>query len=61
MEAEQQREFRVKLAIAIFLFLTFWIVGAVVFWKSEDWTFFDSLYCECIDDRDGVVPRQSEF
>ncbi|KAK4052621.1 Potassium channel [Microbotryomycetes sp. JL221] len=44
IQEEQEKEFRVKLTIALSLFFVFWLVGAAVFHATEGWTYFEALY-----------------
>ncbi|KAM0791088.1 hypothetical protein ACM66B_004379 [Microbotryomycetes sp. NB124-2] len=44
IQAEQKKEFRIKLTIALSLFFVFWLVGAAVFSATESWTYFEALY-----------------
>lgn len=42
---EQRKEFRVKLAVALSVFLTFWLVGAAVYSVTEDgWSFWIGIW-----------------
>ncbi|KAK4046230.1 Potassium channel [Microbotryomycetes sp. JL201] len=44
IQAEQRKEFQLKLTIALALFFVFWLVGAAVFSATENWTYFEALY-----------------
>ena len=41
---EERKEFTTKLVVAWTLFFTFWMIGAAIFMKTENWSFGKSLY-----------------
>ncbi|KAM0754917.1 voltage-gated potassium channel [Meredithblackwellia eburnea MCA 4105] len=44
MEAEQAREFRLKIGTALTLFWSFWLIGSMVFSFTEKWTYFEGMW-----------------
>ncbi|SGY76217.1 BQ5605_C005g03475 [Microbotryum silenes-dioicae] len=44
LQHEEKVELRIKLTLALSLFLVFWLVGAAVFHLTEDWTYFNSMW-----------------
>ncbi|EJD43365.1 voltage-gated potassium channel [Auricularia subglabra TFB-10046 SS5] len=41
---EERKETAAKMIVAWAIFLTFWVLGAVIFWKAEGWGFGIALY-----------------
>ena len=41
---EERRELLTKILISLALFVVFWMVGASVFFKLEDWTFWQAVW-----------------
>ncbi|KZS97353.1 voltage-gated potassium channel [Sistotremastrum niveocremeum HHB9708] len=44
IQKEQQKEFFVKLGVAWSLFITFWLIGGLIFKETEKWGYGTSLY-----------------
>ncbi|KAJ7596567.1 hypothetical protein C8J56DRAFT_850011 [Mycena floridula] len=44
MQGEERKAFIARLTVVWVIFLTFWMIGSVVFMKTEDWSFGIAMY-----------------